>query len=298
MAALGIEVRTTLLPPAPARPRARPPALRHLRWLVVLALGGRDVLAEYSTGAPAPLVPRRPGAPPDHELRDFEIEYGLHAYRSASGEIVPGEEIRPDPAEVVADVLLDVEAIDALSFEDWATRLGIGPTADRCDEALYRQGLELGSEMQVALGGAGLATLRRAARAVLDPARRALGHAVHRVRMRDDRRADDAPGVAREQGAGRDPGPDASLAPPPLTEVFVLSCVLEAGMDALGARRRDGRWEIALADGCDYDRLARLSGLLRTTRIWLRPDAEPAGDGETTAATDGLVLTIGDGATW
>lgn len=286
MEALGIEVHATPVPLSRRHARCTLLVHQRLRWFVTLTLRGRDVLAaEYAASVHAPFVRRPPGTSVDHELRDFELECGLHAHRGASGEIVAGEAIRPDPAAVVADILLAVDAVEAYSFEDWARRLGIGAVADWRDEVLYRRDLEAGSELRSALGESGLADLRYAARGVLSLAQRSLGHAIHRVGVRADL------GAAPELDAVDDD----EIEPPPLTEVFVLSCVLEVGIDALGTRWRDHRWEVAIAGGCDYDRLARLSRLLRTSRIWVHADVELASDGETTAATDGLTLTIQEG---
>lgn len=75
----------------------------------------------------------------------------------------PGKKIEPPPAsDVLYSLLLDAEAINAGSFEEWAADYGYDPDSRKA-EAIYRQCLEYGLKLRATLGEDVLAQLREAA---------------------------------------------------------------------------------------------------------------------------------------
>jgi hypothetical protein len=91
-----------------------------------------------------------------HEAIMREIETG----RPASG-LDGSKPFMPDVLDVVASLLMDSEAIDCGTFEEWASNLGYD-TDSRKAEATYRACLEIGLKLRAALGDTALAELREA----------------------------------------------------------------------------------------------------------------------------------------
>lgn len=91
---------------------------------------------------------------------EHETEKGTVArYMASVDRISAGSAILPDPADVFYSLVMDSEAIDYATFEDWADNLGYD-TDSRSAEKIYRACLEIGLALRAAIRGAGLETLR------------------------------------------------------------------------------------------------------------------------------------------
>lgn len=76
---------------------------------------------------------------------------------------VPHETIKPNFANVLHCLVSDASAIDYPTFEQWAADMGCDPDSRKA-EATYRDGLETGLKLGLALGGDGLRRIRDAFR--------------------------------------------------------------------------------------------------------------------------------------
>lgn len=142
---------------------------RSLNWVVTLYRNGKPVLTtEYSAGeAFCPAYKR-------FKARSYE-QYQAIKYETETGREVteifhgvcngnPGNRetpILPDPLDVISSLVLDSEALQYSTYEDWADSLGYDPDS-RDGERIYRQCLEYALKLRAAIGESGLAQLRTA----------------------------------------------------------------------------------------------------------------------------------------
>ena len=139
---------------------------RTLNWVVTLHYNGREVLStEYSAGeASCPSYKQGRRTIYDQELIDFETERGLPAKRLPSFGVVTctsKKHIFPNPDDVVYSLIMDADALDYPTFDNWADSFGYS-TDSRSAEKIYRQCLEIGLRLRSSLGDEKLAELREA----------------------------------------------------------------------------------------------------------------------------------------
>jgi hypothetical protein len=98
----------------------------------------------------------------DAEFLDKEVENGF-PYRDMGGMawLDRKNPIMPDPCSVIHSLLLDGDAIDYMSFEDWAANFGYD-TDSRKAETIYRACLDTGLKLRNMFGEDLLQQLRDA----------------------------------------------------------------------------------------------------------------------------------------
>jgi hypothetical protein len=164
MAELGLTVESDFIPFSKSRNKGeKQPSLN---WRVRLMRKGKlGIETEYGAGcAHCPSYKQRIGKPSYDEKRaiDFECETGKAARLMASMDhIIGGKPIPPDPADVIHSLVLDGSAIDAGSFESWASDYGYDIDSRKA-EAMYRACVDTGLKLRAALGEDGLSKLREA----------------------------------------------------------------------------------------------------------------------------------------
>lgn len=137
---------------------------RSLNWRVVVWHLGREVMQrEYSAGiAHCPSYPSGGRMTVDQaEEIEHETEAGRAAKRASGGMIYSGKPIEPDALDVLYSLVMDAEAGEHASFEDWASDLGFD-TDSRRAEAAYRECLDTFTRLRAAVGDDGLRALRDA----------------------------------------------------------------------------------------------------------------------------------------
>jgi len=132
---------------------------RSLNWSVTVQHNGRDVLTtDYGSGiAHCPAYKKEyKGVMSIYvdELIVRETETG----KTADARQKP---IEIDVCDVFYSLVLDSDAIEYTTFEDWADNLGYEQDS-RSAEATYRQCLEIALKLRAAIGDAGLTALREA----------------------------------------------------------------------------------------------------------------------------------------
>lgn len=141
--------------------KVKHPEQKSLNWKVKLLYGGRTVIeTDYMAGighSPAYKDARKIGrgvSLGDVAAIDGEVEKGYrHKYSEAMGWAHPkrNEKLLPDTCSVIHSLLMDGDAIDHASFEDWAGDLGYD-TDSRKAEATYRACLDIGLKLRSGLG--------------------------------------------------------------------------------------------------------------------------------------------------
>lgn len=177
--ALGLSIRAEFIPFSRSR-NAKPrdgekEAWRSLNWRVTLELNGRDILTtDYSQGeghAPASKIPSRWQNNKHIQRRalDIEIETGFQAIAEtwSQGEPRQGRMAKhripsPSATDVIHSLVMDSDALDYGSFEDWAESLGYDSDS-RSAETTYRACLEIALKLRASIGEPALATLREGA---------------------------------------------------------------------------------------------------------------------------------------
>lgn len=164
MQILGLSIEATFVPWSKSRffVEDAPIGDRSLNWKITLVRSGavrrENVLTtDYFAGiAHCPSYRSSARATLDYVgAITMETEHG----KRSNG----GKSILPDEASVMASLLTDADVIDHASFESWASDLGYD-TDSRKAEATYRACLAIGLALRNAVGDAGLADLRNAAR--------------------------------------------------------------------------------------------------------------------------------------
>lgn len=149
---------------ASADPDGKHPGKRSLNWRVTLVQAGRNILTtEYSAGiahAPSYKKAFAGGYLNTDGAADliYETEQGMHA--PPKHRPVP---IAPNALDVIHSLILDAEAIDHPTFEDWASDLGLDSDSRKA-EATYRACLEIGLKLRSGIGESALSELREAFR--------------------------------------------------------------------------------------------------------------------------------------
>lgn len=138
---------------------------RSLNWSVTLQHKGRDVMTtDYSAGiaqchAYKASIKELGGR--DCIMRHDAINKECESGKAYVNSWKDGTALLPDTCAVIYSLVLDSEAIDYPTFEDWAGNFGYDVDS-RAGEAIYRQCLEIGLKLRAAIGDTGLATLREA----------------------------------------------------------------------------------------------------------------------------------------
>jgi hypothetical protein len=168
----GLEIRSVFVPWSASRNKGeKDPSLN---WKVTLRRRGRmaqterecngfDILtADYMAGCghcPSYVPSFRPVSIDQRDAIRHECETGRQFVVGG----YKGKPIRPDACDVLHSLLMDAEAIDCATFEEWADNFGYDADS-RSAEATYRACLEIGLKLRAGLGDAALAELRDAAR--------------------------------------------------------------------------------------------------------------------------------------
>jgi hypothetical protein len=163
----GITIKSEFVPWSKSRSfKAGTPTMKkNLNWKVTLCKDEREIITvDYSAGiAHAPSYknyqPRIHGSRASiahTEYLEHEVEKGTDVTVSHFGK---GKPILPETSNVVYALLMDSEAIEYSTFEEWADAFGYDPDS-RKGEAIYRQCLEIGLKMRAGLGDSTLAQLR------------------------------------------------------------------------------------------------------------------------------------------
>ena len=144
---------------------------RSLNWKVTVLVDGREVLTtDYMAGiAHCPAYKSTVWGPRQGLMTlyratavEHETETGRRALSGrALGGFGRGSRIEPKLADVIHSLLLDGDAIDYPTFEDWAPTFGYDPDS-RSAELIYRQCLETGLKLRAALGETNLEALHEA----------------------------------------------------------------------------------------------------------------------------------------
>lgn len=161
-----------------------------LNWKVTLQRNGRDVLTtDYGAGVahcpsynkPVPANWERSKRAWQPMITEWECENGFEAETRGWGYSidfkkklfrsppVPGGEVErmlprailPDPAAVIASLILDSSVLDSGGFEEWAEELGYD-TDSRKAESIYRACLEIALKLRAGIGEDAMSELREA----------------------------------------------------------------------------------------------------------------------------------------
>lgn len=169
-----ITVDAVFVPWSKSRNAKPKPAIadRSLNWRVTLKRNGHDVYAsDYSAG-----IGHCPSYKQGRMTTDmasaitFETEHGKRAFVTASFGVVAagafGGKTKPiivDAVDVLSSFLLDAEAIDYPTYDDWASNFGYDVDS-RKGEAIYRVCLACGLALRAHLGDTLMTQLRDLAR--------------------------------------------------------------------------------------------------------------------------------------
>lgn len=138
---------------------------RNLNWKITLLHKGQKVITtDYSAGiAHCPSYPKNGRITTDIATQlESETERGKQTKIGGfTGHAFLGDTLKPDACDVMYGLLVDAEAIDHPSFEDWASSFGYD-TDSRKAEACYRACLETALAIRAAIGEVGLTMLREA----------------------------------------------------------------------------------------------------------------------------------------
>lgn len=137
--------------------------LPSLNWRVTLKHNGRAIIeTDYMAGCahcPAYNASIKELGPRDSLMRTRAIAFECEQGRRHA--MVGKRNIEPNVFDVIHSLLMDGDAIDYSSFEEWADNYGYGADSRKA-EAIYRQCLEYGLKLRNALGDTALSTLREA----------------------------------------------------------------------------------------------------------------------------------------
>jgi hypothetical protein len=171
---LGLEVKAVFVPWSKSRNYKEGAKVSEmsLNWRVTLLRNGREVLTtDYSAGTghcPAYKADIKAMGHSNSLMRGEaihqECETGLPSLPRSDGSVYinrSGKPILPDPLDVLHSLVMDSDALDHSTYEDWASDLGYDPDS-RKGEAIYRACLEIALKMRNGIGEDGLAQLREA----------------------------------------------------------------------------------------------------------------------------------------
>ena len=132
--------------------------VRSLNWEITICKGGRRILTtDYNAGvAFCPSYKQRGNIEDDRRVKT-ECESGSK-YESGA---MRGCQILPKLADVLHSLVLDSDALDYSTYEEWAAELGYDADS-RKGEAVYRACLEIALKLRNGLGEQALAELRDA----------------------------------------------------------------------------------------------------------------------------------------
>jgi hypothetical protein len=175
---LGLTMEAKFVPYSRSRHAKPSPKLDdlHLNWEVTIKHKGQEVLTtDYSAGIAHSPAYKDPKSRIQSGSGGFsqwgfdrvrwECENGLET-RSDEGDggIFYGmrwKRIMPDIAHVLACLLMDAEAIDYPTFEEWANNMGYNADSRKA-EAIYRECVEHGLKLRAGVGEDGLKRLKGA----------------------------------------------------------------------------------------------------------------------------------------
>jgi len=160
--ALGLTMTAVFVPWSQSRSKVVDPKLRDysLNWFVTLSCKGREFITfAYTAGiADCKAYPNKY----PNKFGGICIDDANAVIAECEGE-TPAFRGKPQPKlhDVVHSILLDSEAIEHGSFEDWASDFGYD-TDSRKAESMYRACLECGLKLRQAIGDNGITQLREA----------------------------------------------------------------------------------------------------------------------------------------
>lgn len=136
-----------------------PASKQSLNWRVTLKRDGREILTtDYSAGiAHCPSYKQGARWTLDYNAAiASECETGRKARRFSRGDA-----INPKPLDVIYSLVMDSDALDYATFEDWASEYGYDADS-RSAEKTYRACLEIALKLRAGLGDSLLSELREA----------------------------------------------------------------------------------------------------------------------------------------
>ncbi len=163
--ALGIEYTATFIPFSESRNKGE--KLKSLNWLVTLRKGHQEIKTDYMQGqGHVKGYKSKMGGMTMYEKEDQDtrLEKACEEGRWVTAILSTGSVFtKPHPGPLLKDVLyslvMDSDALDYPTFEDWADCFGYD-TDSRSGEKVYRACLEIALKMRAMFGDAGLEKLR------------------------------------------------------------------------------------------------------------------------------------------
>lgn len=132
-----------------------------LNWKVTLVRNGRAVLTtDYSAGA-GHCPSYKPGRQSVDDAARLKQECESGRSMLSRGLGGRSQRILPKTADVLASLVMDADALERGTFEEWAGDFGYD-TDSRTAEGIYRACLEIGLKLRNGLGEDGLKRLREA----------------------------------------------------------------------------------------------------------------------------------------
>lgn len=176
MADLGLTVTAEFIPQSKSRNAKSED--RSLNWTVTLwianhrPVGGIDkhliIETDYSAGSghcPASKLSVKAAGHANSMLRDglirWECEHGYPCGTGFMGRVPGSKPLMPETADVLSSLVMESDALDCSTFEEWADTLGYDSDSRKA-EGIYRASLEIALKLRNGIGDAGLAALREA----------------------------------------------------------------------------------------------------------------------------------------
>jgi len=166
--ALGLDYKAEFVPWSKSRNAKKPPVKPgdySLNWKVTItAKNGRAITTDYMQGiAHIPGYKQARMTVDEFEALKYACEQGNTARLSNFGTPLGPKPI-PAPAlhDVMYSLLMDAEAIDVGSFEEWASNFGYG-TDSREAERLYKACMDTALKLRAMLGDSTITALRESA---------------------------------------------------------------------------------------------------------------------------------------
>jgi len=159
--AYGLTIAAVFVPFSQSRNKAE--KYPSLNWRVTLQYNGRDIITtDYSAGmAHCPAHNRAGLGSQNCIMRDKVIREECETGRESLDYGKRGKALLPDPCNVLHSLVMDSEALDYSTFEEWAESFGYDSDS-RKGEAIYRACLEIALKMRAGLGESLLAQAREA----------------------------------------------------------------------------------------------------------------------------------------
>lgn len=161
IAELGLTVESTFIPFSQSRNKGnKEPSLN---WEVTLKRNGRHVLtALYSAGAAHCPAYKVKDAYEKKRAVSMECETGKVVRVKSFGPTLTDKKIEPNARDVIASLLLDANALDAGTFEEWAREYGYDADSISA-RAIYDQCVQHALAFRAAVGAQAFDELRAAA---------------------------------------------------------------------------------------------------------------------------------------